>query len=121
MFRTLTTADLTASRRCSTWWRPPRAACSSTCASVAAPPETAVLLARQPSVARRRAVRSLLRIGYPGALVRRRGRPHDVGLARIRLRRRLEMFDRGRLVRHRRLTRLAVIFPLVNLHSVTPC
>src|SRR5205807_7880461 len=33
MFRTLTTADLTASRRCSTWWRPPRAACSSTCAS----------------------------------------------------------------------------------------
>src|SRR5205814_5278737 len=115
MFRTPTTADLTASRRCSTWWRPPRAACSSTCASVAAPPETAVLRARQPSVARRRAVRSLLRIGYPGALVRRRGRPHDVGLARIRLRRRLEMCDRGRLVRHRRLKRLAVIFPRERL------
>lgn len=56
-----------------------------------------------------------LRSPSAAALVRRRGRPHHVGLvrllARLRFRRWLEVGDRRRLVGCGRLTRLGVIFP----------
>src|SRR6267143_1160339 len=106
MFRTLTTADPTASRRCSTSWKRPREACSRTCASVVARheyPNTGPTERAAPGAL-------LFRTPVAAALFRGRRRPHDVGFVGVRLRRRLEMRNRRRLVPRCRLTRLGVKF-----------